>query len=59
MEQLQHETQQVLREQLLLAQQALESSRQHTSASQPRSERRHLLRQIDLLSHLVLMQPAV
>lgn len=56
---LQHETPDVLREQLLLAQQALESSRQHASAGQTRSERRHLLRQIDLLSHLVLMQHAV
>jgi len=55
---LQHETHHVLQEQLLLAQEALESSRLHTNTSETRSERRHLLRQIDLLSHLVLMQPA-
>lgn len=46
-----------LEEQLRVARAALEGSRQAAQGTAKQAERSRLLRQIDVLSHLVLMHP--
>lgn len=55
----QDETRDALHARLLSARLALESSRDAVQRAGNQAERNHLLREIDLLSHLVLLRPSL